>query len=158
MNKTRFAWTANGQRGAIVWQLHYDGLVTVAYHGGQAVAGISGPWSDRYALTWWAQPMQAGQLELFESMEAAKHEVVSRIQPTDAGLAKTLFSVLKRGPSLRLKPSRLSTSWLARFGSLFSRESKKHLQNSRRNSFELLRQERMRKDTDLRGVHFHAFE
>ena len=33
------------------WRSRYDGLVAIAQIGDKAVAGISGPWSGKYALT-----------------------------------------------------------------------------------------------------------
>ncbi|MEO7062180.1 MAG: hypothetical protein ABI082_00200 [Dokdonella sp.] len=61
--------------GNIHWRTRYDGLVTIAELGGKAVAGISGPWSGQYALTWWDRPLPTRSLELFDSLDAAKREV-----------------------------------------------------------------------------------
>ena len=57
------------------WGSRYGGLVTIALLDGKAVAGISGPWSGKFALTWWERPLPARQLELFDTLEDAKHEV-----------------------------------------------------------------------------------
>jgi hypothetical protein len=57
------------------WRSRYDGLVAIAQIGDKAVAGISGPWSGKYALTWWERPLPARQLELYDTLEAAKREV-----------------------------------------------------------------------------------
>jgi len=62
-------------RATVEWRSRYDGLVAVAYVDGKAVAGISGPWSDKFALTWWERPLPQRQLELFDSLDDAKHEV-----------------------------------------------------------------------------------
>ncbi len=62
-------------RMIVDWRSRYDGLVAIAYVGGKAVAGISGPWSDKFALTWWERPLPQRQLELFDSLDEAKHEV-----------------------------------------------------------------------------------
>ena len=59
----------------IEWRTRYDGVVAVAHVGSKAVAGISGPWSDQFALTWWERPAGERQLALFDSLEAAKREV-----------------------------------------------------------------------------------
>jgi hypothetical protein len=59
----------------IEWRSRYDGLVAIAYMDDKAVAGISGPWSDKFALTWWERPLPQRQLELFDSLQEAKHEV-----------------------------------------------------------------------------------
>lgn len=63
-------------RGRIVWQQRYEGIARIAYRGGRAIAGVSGPWSDRYALIWWdEQPLTSNPLELFETLEAAMDAV-----------------------------------------------------------------------------------
>lgn len=62
---------------SIVWQERYEGIAVVAYIGGKAIAGISGPWSSHFALTWWV-PNPDAQLEIFETLEAAKQAVEER--------------------------------------------------------------------------------
>lgn len=62
-------------RSNVEWRSRYDGLVAIAHVDGKAVAGISGPWSGQYALTWWERPLPQRQLELFDSLEDARHEV-----------------------------------------------------------------------------------
>ena len=57
--------------GRIVWQQHYEGVSRVAYRGGKAIAGVSGPWSDRYALIWWDRPLAPNPLELFATLDEA---------------------------------------------------------------------------------------
>jgi len=59
----------------IEWRIRYDGVVAVAHVGSKAIAGISGPWSDQFALTWWERAPGERQLALFDSLEAAKREV-----------------------------------------------------------------------------------
>jgi hypothetical protein len=61
--------------GTIQWRSRYDGLVTIAQLGDKAVAGISGPWSGQYALTWWDRPLPIRNLELFDSLDDAQREV-----------------------------------------------------------------------------------
>ncbi|MEO7431849.1 MAG: hypothetical protein ABIR62_07460 [Dokdonella sp.] len=61
--------------GPLEWRVRYNGLLAVAYIGGKAVAGVSGPWSDKFALTWWERPLPSRQLELFDTMADAKGEV-----------------------------------------------------------------------------------
>ncbi len=61
--------------GSVQWRSRYDGLVTIAELGGKAVAGISGPWSGQYALTWWDRPLPTRSLDLFDSLDDAKREV-----------------------------------------------------------------------------------
>lgn len=61
--------------GRIVWQQHYEGVSHVAYRGGKAIAGVSGPWSDRYVLTWWDRPHAPNPLELFVTLKDAMRAV-----------------------------------------------------------------------------------
>jgi hypothetical protein len=61
----------------ITWRSRYDGLVEIAYLENKAVAGISGPWDGKFALTWWDRPMPARQLELYDSLDDAKFEIES---------------------------------------------------------------------------------
>lgn len=61
--------------GVLHWRSRYDGLLTIAELDGRAVAGISGPWSGQYALTWWDRPLPTRSLDLFDSLEAAKQEI-----------------------------------------------------------------------------------
>lgn len=58
----------------VEWQTR-SAVVAVAQVDGKSVAGISGPWSDKYALTWWERPLPQRQLELFDSLDDAKREV-----------------------------------------------------------------------------------
>ena len=60
---------------SIQWHTRYNGLVAIAHLGGKAVAGISGPWDGKYALTWWERPLPARKLELFDTMDAARLRV-----------------------------------------------------------------------------------
>ena len=66
---------AHSGDGMIQWRSRYDGLVVIAQLDEKAVAGISGPWSGQYALTWWDRPLPTRQLELFDSLADAKREV-----------------------------------------------------------------------------------
>ncbi len=59
----------------VLWQERYDGLAVTAYVAGQAVAGISGPWDGRFALTRWDRPISLRRLELFLSLDEAKRAV-----------------------------------------------------------------------------------
>ncbi|RYD15731.1 MAG: hypothetical protein EOP90_07230 [Lysobacteraceae bacterium] len=60
---------------ALEWNTRYNGLVAIARLGGKAVAGISGPWDGKYALTWWERPLPARKLELFDTMDEARERV-----------------------------------------------------------------------------------
>lgn len=98
------AHTASRTCGRIVWQQHYEGISHVAYRCGKAIAGVSGPWSDRYVLIWWDQrPAASHPLELFETMEAAKGAVEERV-----GQAVPAFATVPGDPR-----SRSHRSWWA---------------------------------------------
>jgi hypothetical protein len=131
----------------IVWRQRYDGLVTVAYRSGHAIAGISGPWSDRYVLTWWSQQYSAGSLELFDSLEAAQLAVAERIRQTEAGGRTDLQGVLQ---SIR---GSLRPSWFSRIGALFFRTKTERLSDSTLQ----MRNQYLRQDTDLSGINFDAY-
>ena len=59
----------------VTWRSRYNGFVAIAYLDDKAIAGISGPWSEKFALTWWDRPLPA--LELFDSLEEATRKVES---------------------------------------------------------------------------------
>ena len=120
----------------VVWQQRYDGIAVVAYRGGKAIAGISGPWSNRYVLTWW-QPNPAGQLEIFDTLDAARQAVEARCQ---AASSKSI-----QVPAVRMP----RPSWLAR---LFAWPRRKNPQHS----LDLIRQRSQREPADLSGLSFSA--
>jgi len=93
---------------SIIWQERYEGIAVVAYLGGKAIAGISGPWSGHYALTWWI-PNPDAQLEIFPTLDAAKQAVEQRCP----SVAPEPINV----PAVRMP----RPSWLAR---LFTRARK----------------------------------
>jgi len=131
----------------IVWRQRYDGLVTVAYRSGHAIAGISGPWSDRYVLTWWSQQYSAGSLELFDSLQAAQDAVTQRVRDTQSENRNDLQGVLQ---SIRTS---LRPSWLSRLGAIFFRTKTERLAESTLQ----MRDQYLRQDTDLSGINFDAY-
>jgi hypothetical protein len=118
--------------GRVVWQQRYEGIATVAYQGGKAVAGISGPWSDRYVLTWWDQPASPNQIELFETLDAAMLAVAQR-----------MGDEMPRLPDAARKTG---ASWLRRLTSFLRRMRLAKPAPALR----------MVEETDLRGLHFGA--
>ncbi|MEP7042922.1 MAG: hypothetical protein ABI843_07655 [Dokdonella sp.] len=101
---------ADSSRHELEWRTRYDGIVAIAHIGDKAVAGVSGPWSGKFALTWWERPLPARQLELFDTLEEAKREVEdwalrmrsgypSSIPPAkpDATIATTPMLIAKPG-------------------------------------------------------------
>lgn len=138
----------NRRRGRIVWQQRYDGIASVAYQGGKAIAGISGPWSNHFVLTWW-EPMLGGQLEIFDSVEAAKLEVEQRTQAegSDRLTSPVAGSV---SPTPRV-------SWLDRVRALLPHRHRERARSTAPGAIEQLRQQYLRQDTDLSGLHLRAF-
>jgi hypothetical protein len=130
------ARTASRTSGRIVWQQHYEGISHVAYRCGKAIAGVSGPWSDRYVLIWWDQrPAASHPLELFETMEAAKGAVEERV-----GQAVPAFAAIPGDP----RPSR-SRGWWAGF---WSRRRHRRTAPSQRRCVD--------DEIDLSGLNFSA--
>ncbi len=135
-------------RNRVIWQSRYEGCVAVAYVNGRAIAGISGPWSDKYALTCWERPTPAGQLELFDSLDAAKQAVEHRVQLAGTSRLITLIEALRRNSAMvarALLPHRKN------------RDRLRH--RSPHETVMQLRLSRQREeDTDLSGLYFHAFD
>jgi hypothetical protein len=134
-------------RNRIVWQSRYEGCVAVAYVNGRAIAGISGPWSEKYALTCWERPTPAGQLELFDSLDEAKAAVEHRVQLAGTSRLISMIETLRRNSAMvarALLPHRNNRDRL-------------HHQ-SPQDTVMQLRLWRLREDTDLSGMHFHAFD
>lgn len=71
--------------GKLRWQSRYNGLSFIALLDGKAVAGVSGPWSGKFALTWWDRPQAQRQLELFDSMQEAQLAVEAWARRLGAG-------------------------------------------------------------------------
>lgn len=151
---------------AIEWRGQYDGLVSVAYIGGKAVAGISGPWSGKFALTWWDRPLPARQLELFDSMEQAQGEVeqwamrmhtggysVPLVHPTPQAAARAKAARAQVDSERAERPAGLFDRVLTLIPQ-FSR--KPH--GSPSETIERLRRVQVCRDTDLSGLHFAANE
>lgn len=49
--------------------------MTIAEFDERAIAGISGPWSGKFALTWWEGAPTERTLDLFDTLGAAKRAV-----------------------------------------------------------------------------------
>lgn len=84
-------------RSTVEWEERYAGVVAIAYIDGRRVAGISGPWSGKYALTWWDRPIPARQLELYDSLEEARAEIEAWALRMQSGLASPTPVVQLRG-------------------------------------------------------------
>jgi hypothetical protein len=97
-------------RGAVVWQAHTEGFATTAYCDGQAIAGISGPWSNQYVLIWRQPSLPTRKLEVFDSLAEAKHAVALAVAPRAPTQLDTLLARLRRDYVVR-RPS-----WLGRIG------------------------------------------
>ena len=131
----------------LVWHTRYDGLVHIARVGGRQVAGVSGPWSGRFALTWWHQPPPQRQLQLFESRHAARCEVEvwARQRYGDAAVPSPL--ALKPAPESGL------LQHLKRWVPGLGRHQSAH---DKRANIEQLKRLRGEYDLELDGLHFGA--
>lgn len=106
--------------GQLLWRRRYEGIAMVAWLDGRAVAGISGPWDGKFALTWWARPLPARVLELHDTRSAAMAAVedwAGRLQEraplTEAAPASPAPAVVPvEIPARRVLATR--TGWLTR--------------------------------------------
>lgn len=124
------------------WRTRYDGIMTVAEFDDRVVAGISGPWSGKFALTWWGEAAESRALKLFDSRRAAKRAVeawASRESglPLDEGLRYSAANLLGRLiPGFSRPPARPDPS----------------------EQIERLRRTQTRVDIDLGSLHFRALD
>lgn len=141
--------------GEIEWRSRYDGLVSIAHLRDKAVAGISGPWSGQFALTWWGRPLPARQLELYDSLEDAKREVESWAERMGNGN----FPISAARADLRIVPprqhARAHSSLLARVRRLWPSFSRAQ---PRRETIERLRRQQACSEADISDLHFAAIE
>lgn len=136
---------------SVTWREHYAGVFAVATIGERRVAGISGPWSGQFALTWWDRPLPQRQLELFDSLEEARHAVetwASRIQHGTLMAAATAAATpAARPPARAPAPPGL----LARVVALFGRPRRRG-----GDSIDHLRRRYDERDAALADLHFAA--
>lgn len=133
----------------VTWHNRYDGVVAIAWIGGRQVAGISGPWSGQFALTWWDRPLPARQLELFDSLEAAQAAVEAWALRMQHGrsLSRRASTRLERTHSAR--PG-LAERLLGLWRGLARRRSAAELDH--------LRRLHASRDGDLADLHFAAYD
>jgi hypothetical protein len=147
---------------SLQWRSRYDGLVSVAYIDGKAVAGISGPWSGKYALTWWERPMPARELELHESLGSAQREVEEwALRMHSGNYALPLPQAVAQTHTLPLSVQRQrAANAAARKAGLFERMCSllPLLQPSSSEKIERLRLASANAEPDLSGLHFAATE
>jgi hypothetical protein len=151
---------------SIEWRNRYDGLVCIAQIGDKAVAGISGPWSGKFALTWWERPLPARQLELFDSMDEAKHEVEQwaqrmrtggySIAPVDVAPRPHLHGV-PRGTPEQTRAD-MPGGLFERMRSVFPHFARSKVRSSSSETIDRLRRKQVCGDTDLSDLHFAANE
>lgn len=142
----------------IEWNTRYNGLVAIARLGDKAVAGISGPWDGKYALTWWERPLPARKLELFDTMDAARLRVedwAMRVcngyvcaEPTSAVAA----GVVGEMPALSAPAAANHTDGL--LGQVFELFGARRDRGSE--AVERLRARRAHEELDLSKLHFVA--
>lgn len=142
-------------RRGIEWRTRYEGVVTVAYIGDKAVAGISGPWSDKFALTWWERPLPARQLELFDTLDDAIREVEDWALRMRTGYP-SLPGVQTREPAAAVAAAK--PSLLEQMRAMLPGFGHKRTRPSSRETIEHLRQRRAYDDTDIGNLHFAANE
>lgn len=136
--------------GSIVWRPHTEGFATIAYRDGHAIAGISGPWSGQYVLIWWQPAQPIRQVEVFDSLDDARHAVDNAGAPRPTHL-DALLDTLRRDYESS-KPT-----WLMRLGAALRRVGGR----SARRAGAPLPIHRTRsywraEETDLRGLHMRA--
>lgn len=129
----------------VTWRDQYAGVFAVATIGERRVAGISGPWSGKFALTWWDRPLPQRQLELFDSLEAAREAVEAWASRIQHGAPTAAASTRARAPAVA------PTGLLGRVVALFG-----HQRGERAgDSIERLRRSAER-DATLAEIHFTA--
>lgn len=144
------------------WRSRYDGLVAIAHIGDKAVAGISGPWSGQFALTWWERPLPARQLELYGSLDAAKREVEDWAQRMRGGAfpiaaADAASAGDQRGTQSRGQPE-LRAGLINRMRTLVPRFASCEARREASETIERLRREHVCNEPDISDLHFAATE
>lgn len=148
---------------ALIWRSRYDGLVSIAQIGDKAVAGISGPWSGKFALTWWERPLPQRQLELFDSLADAKREVEHWARRMYVGGYSA--APAHRVPHLRMvqttpamAPVEFHPGLLDRMFALLPRFGRAKSQRTSKETIEQLRRTHTSCVTDIGDLHFSADE
>jgi hypothetical protein len=157
--------------GSLEWRGRYEGLVSVAYIGDKAVAGISGPWSGKFALTWWERPLPARQLELFDSMRDAQREVEQWAQrmrvggysahapeSSPSGAMAPVIPFPNRMAAADVVAPKPAPSLFDRMRTLLPPFSRARTQASSSETIERLRRAQVCRDTDTGDLHFAANE
>lgn len=144
------------QATTLVWQHRYSGVVEIARIGERKVAGISGPWSGKYALTWWDRPLPARQLELYDTLEEARTEVEAWALRMQYGLSPAPAAGPRQGaaPTPARASSGSERGLFGRIGALFRRR-RRHLSSS---ELERLRRMHDELEQDLLNLHFGAYD
>ena len=133
----------------IVWQQRYDGIAHVAYQGGKAMACISGPWSDKFVLTWW-EPMPGGQLELYDSIDEARQSVERRLDVVASGRPAEVHTV-----AMESRQQTRSESWITLLRRTFF-PARQRLAAANAENLQTLRRRYFAEETDLSGLNFGA--
>ena len=134
---------------SVTWRDHYAGVFAVATIGERRVAGISGPWSGKFALTWWDRPLPQRQLELFDSLEEARRAVEAWASRIHHGAPVAMATpTLPRSRPLAAAPSGL----LGRVVALFGQPRGDRIEEN----IERLRRSHAERDAALANIHFTA--
>ncbi len=138
--------------GKLRWQSRYNGLSVVALLDGKAIAGISGPWSDKFALTWWDRPQAQRRLELFDSMQEAQSAVENWARRMGAGFpALSMPRLPARPQAVAAQGTRSLLDHLRRLVPLSPPANTAPRRTTVRS-----RESRAYADLDLDGLHFVA--
>ena len=137
---------------SVTWRNRYDGVVAIAWIGDRQVAGISGPWSGKFALTWWDRPGPFRQLELFDTLDQAQAAVEAWALRMHYGLSMMRPAAAPHSRAALARPDLLARLRVLVFG---------RKQASRRatgDNLDSLRRLRTGGEVDPGDLHFTACE
>lgn len=137
-------------RGGIVWRAHTEGFATIAYRDGRAIAGISGPWSQQYVLIWWQPSQPIREVEVFDSLDAAKQAVALGSGMAASSHLDALMATLRR-EYVAAKPN-----WLRRIAQWLTRTRPAPKPAAAGGGRKISARRAADEITDLRGLHFPA--
>lgn len=137
---------------ALFWRNRYEGLLSIACFRGKEVAGISGPWSGKFALTWWDRPLPQRQLELFDSLDDAQRKVEAWAQRMHRGVTRSVIACAPTKPQPRIE-----VGLLDRLRDFFPSPARRK-PTSRPHDLERSRRARDEQELNLGDLHFNAGE
>ena len=140
------------------WRVRCGGHVAHAWLGDKAVAGVSGPWEGKFALTWWDRPLPARRLELHDSLEDAKREVEVWLQRMRKGKVSVVpaAATAVAPPAASVARPNAPTAPTGFFAHLRSRWL--GATSSPARTIDRLRRDNGAQTPDLGGLHFGALD